>query len=203
MKMIFRPDPNEPGNADTYIANADYANTNFAGGNLDIGTRSLGKGAQTLYQALLRFDISPLLGAKIIEAKLRLTANVEVSGLTNQTFTLHKVLSAWDKFAVNWNSPVDFGAPLASTFLALPGDLVFDVTNALTSDFDVLIKGTASSGFEWLECYSASADVALRPVLDVTFEPGVIATPPPGGGFAKRERSKSLHRMLKRIGRKR
>ena len=91
-------------NRDTYIANASAANNNFGqGGELTIGTRIVGKTSQTLFRALLRFDVTQLIGASITGAALTITAGGG-SLSVDETFTLHRLTQAnWTELGATWN----------------------------------------------------------------------------------------------------
>ena len=163
-------------NRDTYIANASAANNNFGQtGELTIGTRIVGKSSQTLFRALLRFDVTQLVGASITSAALTITAGGG-SLSVNETFTLHRLTQAnWTELGATWNaynganawttSGGDFDpTPAQSLTIPTVQYLVFDGLGAIVEDalrlrgglLDVLIKGTATGGSKYLDCYSSS-----------------------------------------------
>jgi hypothetical protein len=176
-------------NRDTYIAGGLFANNNF--GNdiyLAMGTQGTGKGSYALFRSILRFDLTGLVGATIVDATLLLTASH--GSLANETFSIHRLTQPnWTEFGANWNA-YDVSYPWATLggdfdsapaqSLSIPGvqSLVFDQLRLLVGDallnrggmLDVLVKGTAPTGNQILYCYSSGDPTpSNRPTLIVHY----------------------------------
>ena len=187
--LVLQPDEDHLTCRDTFIGNAAFSSTNFGGFDLlTVGAQLLGKGNQAILRTLLRFDLTPLIGADITDATLILTA---VGGIVSgDTFTIHRLTQPnWTELGATWGvyngSDVwaslggDFvAAPSQSLFIASSEDLVFDGLQALVEDavrtrggvLDLLIKGNATIGLQYLELASSSHAIAgNRPKLVVNY----------------------------------
>lgn len=187
--LILQPDEDHLTCRDTFIGSAAFANMNFGGFDLMyLGTQSLSKGVQAFYRPLLRFDLTALTGTSISDATLTLTL---VNGsLTGDTFTVHRLTQPnWTELGATWNlrngaepwAAVggDFvAAPAQSLTIASPQNLVFADLQSIVEDavrsrggiLDLLIKGTALFGLQFLELASASHQTpASRPKLVVNY----------------------------------
>lgn len=176
-------------NRDTYIAGGVLANNNF--GNdiyLGMGSQAATKDSFSLFRSILRFDLTSLLGATILDATLLLTASH--GSLTNETYSIHRLTQpAWAEYGANWNS-YDVGhtwaagggdfnpTPAQSLFIPFVQSLVFDQLRALVVDaivnrggmLDVLIKGTSLTGNQILYCFSSgNSTPSNRPTLIVNY----------------------------------
>lgn len=189
LTLTLQPDENDATCRDTYIGDGVLYNNNYGSDlALILGTQNLGKNAQTLFRAILRFDLTSLITATIIDATLTLTA--AGGNITNETFSIHRLTQPnWTEFGATygvydlgrpWATPGgDFDpAPAQSLFLSSIQNLVFNQVKPLVVDaikyrggiLDVLIKGAASSGLQRLDCWSSgNANPALRPTLVVNY----------------------------------
>jgi hypothetical protein len=188
--LELTPDENDLANRDTYIANASVANNNFGlDAQLTIGTRIVGKSSQTLFRALMRFDLTQLIGAVITDATLTISA-FGGSLSFDETFSLHRLTRPdWTELGATWNAYNGANAwttpggdfdPTPAQSLTIPtvqnlvfvnlGSLVDDALRLRGGLFDVLIKGTATGGSKYLDCYSASDSTPEnRPKLVINY----------------------------------
>ncbi len=189
LSLTLQPAENNATNRDTYIADGVLYNNNYGSDlALTIGTQNIGKDEQTLFRAILRFDLTSLITATIIDATLTLTA--AGGNVSFETFSIHRLTQpSWTEFGATygvydfgrpWSTPGgDFDwVPAQSLFLSSIQNLVFDqmkplVVDAITNRggiLDVLIKGSADDGLQRLDCYSSgSGNPAFRPTLVVHY----------------------------------
>ncbi len=186
-QLVLQPAENDA--VDTYIADASLATNNY--GNdvvLNLGTQNIGKGSQTLFRAILRFDLTSLIGTQIDDATLTLTA--ATGNVTGDTFRVHRITQTnWTELGATWNKYDG-----ASNWAAAGGDfdsthadevtinsiqnLVFTSMQSIVADaidnragvLNILVKGQATTGLEYLEVESsASATPTNRPTLVVNY----------------------------------
>jgi hypothetical protein len=186
--LVLQPPEGDPTHRDTYIASGVYQGTNF--GNdifVSVGVQNIIKEAYSLFRAILRFDLTALIGATILDAALTLTYSH--GNVTNETFRIHRLTQPnWTEFGTTWNNydvatpwatpGGDFVAtPTQSLVLSSPGNLVFDQVKPLVEDairyrgglLDVLIK-SAELSFQILNFHSSgNATPANRPTLLVNY----------------------------------
>jgi len=189
LTLTLQPPEADLNHRDTYIASGVLANNNF--GNdiyLAMGSQTATKDSYSLYRSILRFDLTSLVGATILDATLLLTASH--GSLSNETFTIHRLTqSNWTEFGANWNvydvghtwaaGGGDFDpTPAQSLTIPFVQSLVFDQVKSLVKDaivnrggiLDVLVKGTAPTGNQILYCYSSgNATPSNRPTLIVNY----------------------------------
>jgi hypothetical protein len=189
--LILQPDETHPTCRDTFVGSGAYATSNFGGFEyLYLGAQTLGKGAQALHRVLLRFDLTALVGAQITAATLTL---FQMAGImtASETFTIHRLVQPnWTELGATWSAfngvdawlepGGDFVvAPVQSLTIPSLQNLVFDGLQPLAEDavrlrggvLDLLIKGTLTSGLQYLQlASSAAATPANRPLLVVEYE---------------------------------
>lgn len=189
LTLTLQPPEADPNHRDTYVASGVVANNNFGSDvYLLIGTQTVTKESYALYRSILRFDLTALVGATIVDATLLLTASH--GSFANETFTIHRLTQpSWTEFGATWNV-YDVGYPWAAPggdfnptpaqSLAIPfvQSLVFDQLKSLVEDailnrggtLDVLVKGTAANGNQILYCYSSgNSTPSNRPTLIVNY----------------------------------
>jgi hypothetical protein len=187
--LTLQPAENDLTNRDTHVADGVLANNNFGtDAYLLIGTQDVSKESQSTYRSILRFDLASIIGARIIDATLLLTASHGV--LTNQAFAIHRLTQPnWTEFGASWNA-YDLGhswaaaggdfdpTPAQSVFIPSPQNLVFDQVKPLVEDaiknrngmLDILVKNSSASGSQILYCYSSGdATPSNRPKLVVNY----------------------------------
>ncbi len=188
--LTLQPDEAHATCRDSFIGNSGYTNTNF--GDFEyfyLGAQTLGKGSQALLRVLMRFDLTALIGTAITGATLTLT---QVAGImtASETFTIHRMMQPnWTELGVNWatyngtnpwtTAGGDFVlTPIQSLTIPSLQNLVFDGLQPVVEDavrlrggiLDLLIKGTLTSGLQFLELASSShATPEVRPKLVVNY----------------------------------
>jgi hypothetical protein len=190
LTLTLQPSEADPNHRDTYIADGVLYNNNHGSDLvLVVGTQNLGKDSQTLFRAILRFDLTSLITATIVDATLTLTA--AGGNVTFETFSIHRLTQPnWTEFGATYGA-YDLGHPWAtpggdfdwvpaqSLFLNSIQNLVFNQLKPLVEDaienrsgiLDVLIKGAADDGLQRLDCWSSgSGNPAFRPTLVVNYE---------------------------------
>ncbi|MEX0678360.1 MAG: DNRLRE domain-containing protein [Pirellulales bacterium] len=190
LTLTLQPSEADLNHRDTYIADGVLVNNNYGDDfALIVGTQNLGKDSQSLFRAILRFDLTSLITATIVDATLTLTA--AGGNITNETFSIHRLTQPdWTEFGATWNV-YDLGrawiflggdydpTPVQSVSHTFIQNLVFNQIKPLVEDaienragiLDVLIKGAAESGLQRLDCYSSgNANPAFRPTLVVNYE---------------------------------
>jgi len=187
--LTFQPAETDLTSRDTFIVSGLSAGTNFGSwSTLNIGTLTLMKGELAYYRSILRFDLTALVGASIIDATLTLTT--QIGSVTGETFTIHRLTQPnWTELGATWNTyngSNNWGAaggdfvstPAQSLTISSVQNLVFDQLKPLVEDaiknrggfFDVLIKSNAAGGAQILECHSSGAATpSNRPKLVANF----------------------------------
>ena len=121
--LTLQPDESDPTCRDTYIADAVFVNNNYGSDlTLSIGTQNSGKTQQILFHTILRFDVTALAGATILDATLTMTASH--GSVTGDTFNLHRLTQPnWTEFGANYTtttSAILGQRPAATTIRRLP-----------------------------------------------------------------------------------
>jgi hypothetical protein len=190
--LILQPGEDDATCADAMIGDGAYASTNY-GGQLDhyIGRYIILKDLGVNFRTLLRFDLSAILGATVVDAALSLSLGAN-SSLTNETYSIHRLTQpSWTEFGVTWNTfdetnpwitpGGDFDAtPVQSIALTTPQPLIYDNLKSLVQDaislrggmLDVLIKGTGITPGNQRLVVRGSGDPnpTLRPKLVVNYD---------------------------------
>ena len=178
--------------ADTYTSGGSQS-TNFGTSNFVLaGVATPGKSAQIL-RGLFRFSLASLLTAESIDEAV-LTFFIYSNNAATATFGVHRITQpAWTELgatylkydgANNWaGAGGDFDAsawqagiaPLDDTYLIFDSVLaaVVDAIDNRGGVLDTLLKGSATTGTNYVELYSRDAvEVEFRPSLQITYTPG-------------------------------
>lgn len=188
--LTLQPDETDATNRDTFIVSGLSAGTNFGGlSTLNIGTLTFFKGLLAFYRAILRFDLTALIGASITDATLTLTNHS--GNVTGETFSVHRLTQPnWTELGATWDvyngsnswgvAGGDFVATATQSLtISSVQSLVFDQLKPLVEDaiqnrgglLDVLIQSIASSEQQVLVCHSSNASTpSQRPKLVVNYE---------------------------------
>lgn len=189
--LTLQPAETDLANRDTMIGSTfAYQTTNFGTWPLlTIGTQNLIKGLQGIFRAILRFDLTSIVGATITDATLALTTSGGI--VTNETVTIHRLTQPnWTELGATWLTyngsngwavqGGDFvSTPVQTLVLTSLQHLVFNNIKSLVEDaielrggmLDVLIKGAATSGHQIVDSFSSSdANPLNRPKLVVNYE---------------------------------
>lgn len=166
-----------------------YPTTNTGGNtNLWIGRYFIGFSGNSVYRALIQFDVSSIpAGSTVTNAVLRLYIGFTTNPGITAYITPYLVTGTWDENTVTWNTAPAVDTSVFGTISAVTGtgwyewnitNIVNGWVNGIYANNGVMLRTPETQNFETKNFYSKeeSNNLSLRPMLIVTYEASVLVS---------------------------
>ncbi|MDI6603881.1 MAG: DNRLRE domain-containing protein [Thermoanaerobacteraceae bacterium] len=156
--------------------------------NLWIGRYFIGFSGNSVYRALVQFDVSSIpAGSTVTNAILRLYIGLVTNSSIAANITPYLVTGVWDENTVTWNTAPAVNMSVFGTISAVtgPGWYEWNITNIVNgwvngvyANNGVMLRTPETQNFETKNFFSReeSVNLSLRPMLITSYEVSILVS---------------------------
>lgn len=178
----------QPSAKDAALESGYPATNTGSNKNLWIGRYFIGFPGNSVYRALVQFDVSSIpAGSTVTNAILKLYIGSVTNPSIAANITTYLVTGTWDENTVTWNTAPAVDTSVFGTISAVTGtgwyewnitNIVNGWVNGIYANNGIMLRTPETKDFETKNFYSReeSTNAALRPMLVVTYEASVLVS---------------------------